>query len=614
MGVFDDDSDSADDDTPKQGGVGLLELNGEDGDDGIGKAEVRTGAAEADNDRGLGDGGGVDPLDAFMSGISSQAVLDAEESERKRREAVESSGILGSPGSADGGSAAVDSGCKEEPPHSRKRARPDWTEEPPDPIEEDPRMEIDPLPRVDHDSVPYESFERRFLDPTDTERGRKWRAEHGVQVNGSSRGAGIDPVLSFKELGSVASQFEEYMARASFVSPTPVQAQTLPTALSGRDCLVTASTGSGKTLAYALPLSVHCVAQRHIVPGTDGPIGIVLTPARELAAQVYKQCHRLLREAGGRAVCVAGGNRGTYELGKDLKRNGCEVIVSTPGRLIDIVRGRHTNFRRTTMIVLDEADRMLHMGFEKQVGSILQAVRPNRQTLMFSATMGRRMEEAARKWLRDPIRIAVGRSGTSSEHVTQKTRYFETREEKKRWLLRALPELVRTGRTIVFVESRVACEEIAAAIRSSHMAGGVRFDTLHGDRHQSDRNAALRSLRRGDISALVATDVAARGLDVEDVRVVVNFDCARNMDAHVHRIGRAGRLSAKKGEEAAHQKGVAYTLMMKQDKEIAFARILLMSLCRESRYVEEDHNFNLECLTKHRSIKNFDGSHTDLNL
>ena len=135
----------------------------------------------------------------------------------------------------------------------------------------------------------------------------------------------------------------------------------------------------------------------------DGPIGLVLTPTRELAAQVHKQCNRLLRTLDGRAVCVTGGNRGTYELSKDL-RKGCEVIVSTPGRLIDLVRAKATNLQRVTMIVLDEADRMLDMGFEKQVTSIMNNVRPDRHTVMFSATFGRRVERVAREWLVDPVR------------------------------------------------------------------------------------------------------------------------------------------------------------------------------------------------------------------
>lgn len=262
-------------------------------------------------------------------------------------------------------------------------------------------QEIDPLAKVDHRGVTYNSFERKFFSPLSlSQSGQQWRKDNEVSCSLS-----VDPILNFKDISAVLQQeIMDYLIKSGYQSPTLVQSQTLPVALSGNDCIVTASTGSGKTLSYALPLTVHCIAQDHIQPGVDGPIGLVLTPTRELAAQVHKQCHRLLRTLDGRAVCVTGGNRGTYELSKDL-RKGCEVIVSTPGRLIDLVRADATNLRRVTMIILDEADRMLDMGFEKQVTSIMENVRPDdRQTMMFSATFGRRVERVAREWLVDPVR------------------------------------------------------------------------------------------------------------------------------------------------------------------------------------------------------------------
>ena len=261
-------------------------------------------------------------------------------------------------------------------------------------------QEIDPLAKVDHRGVTYNAFERKFYSPLSLSRsGQQWRKNNQVSCSRS-----VDPILHFSDISTVLQQeVMDYLAKCGYQSPTLVQSQTLPIALSGHDCIVTAMTGSGKTLSYALPLTVHCIAQDHIRPGVDGPIGLVLTPTRELAAQVHKQCHRLLRTLDGRAVCVTGGNRGTYELSKDL-RKGCEVVVSTPGRLIDLVRASATNLRRVTMIVLDEADRMLDMGFEKQVTSILENCRPDRHTMMFSATFGNRVERVAREWLVDPVR------------------------------------------------------------------------------------------------------------------------------------------------------------------------------------------------------------------
>ena len=285
----------------------------------------------------------------------------------------------------------------------------------------DPHREVDPLERVDHRGVRYAPFRRTFHVPSDTIGGRSWRDEHDVACNPPI----YDPMLGFGDLvppprddddddddGTAAGSsddpvFPEELTRAiikcGYDSPTIVQSQTLSVALSGCDALITASTGSGKTLAYIWPMIVHINDQAHIEPGIDGPIGIVLTPTRELARQVYRYAKIFVECIGGRAVEVSGGNRGTWELTKEL-RLGCEIVVGSPGRLIDVVRKKGTNLRRVTFLVLDEADRMLDMGFEKQVNSIMENVRPDRQTLLLSATFGKRVEKVARSWLRNPVR------------------------------------------------------------------------------------------------------------------------------------------------------------------------------------------------------------------
>jgi len=270
-------------------------------------------------------------------------------------------------------------------------------------------QEIDPLERIDHRKMKYENFRRVFYTPPNTDMGRMWRKEHEVVCTPP-----CDPILGFGDLvdgdgrkgeGSAVFPVElvHAIARAGYDSPTLVQSQTLSVALGGRDALITAATGSGKTLAYIWPMIVHINNQPHIIPITDGPISIILTPTRELAKQVYKHAKTFIQCIGGRAVEVAGGNRGTWELTKDL-RKGCEIVVSSPGRLIDMIKKKGTNLGRVTFLVLDEADRMLDMGFEKQIGSLLEGVRPDRQTLMLSATFGKRVEKVARSWLRDPVR------------------------------------------------------------------------------------------------------------------------------------------------------------------------------------------------------------------
>lgn len=260
-------------------------------------------------------------------------------------------------------------------------------------------QEIDPLDKISHDGIKYSAFRRNFYSPNNTSAGVAWRKQHDIVCNPSN----FDPILGFGEVEIFPEELLQAIATSGYDSPTLVQSQTLPVAISGHDALITAATGSGKTLAYIWPMIVHINDQPHINAGVDGPIGLVLTPTRELAKQVYKYANTFIQSIGGKAMEVAGGNRGTWELTKELKK-GCEIVVSTPGRLIDLVKKKGTNLMRVTFVVVDEADRMLAMGFENQVSSILGNIRPDRQTLLLSATFGKRVEKVARGWLKDPVR------------------------------------------------------------------------------------------------------------------------------------------------------------------------------------------------------------------
>jgi ATP-dependent RNA helicase DDX42 len=233
---------------------------------------------------------------------------------------------------------------------------------------------------------------------------------------------------------------------------------------------------------------------------------------------------------------------------------------------------------RTTFVVLDEADKMLQMGFEQQVRQIIRNVRPDRQTLMLSATMGRKMEKVAQDWLANPVRISVGRTGQASEHVEQHVMVLPTVEKKNDWLLEMLPVLEDVGRALIFVATRDGCEELAKLVHSKY-GDNITVETLHGDKHQSDRNVALKLFSKGAVKFLIATDVAARGLDVPLVSTVINYDAAKDLDAHVHRVGRAGRLSSTDGQ---WQSGTAYTLLLQGNKRDAdFAHTLLNAFERE---------------------------------
>lgn len=441
-------------------------------------------------------------------------------------------------------------------------------------FDEAQKITIEPLEKVDHSRITYQSFRKHFRNPSNTPSGSAWRKDHDVTCSDDQ----IDPVLAFTEYqDTFAPEVLSYLESNNYRIPTPVQAQSIPVSLTGQDLIVTSRTGSGKTLAYLLPLFVHVMDQDEIKPNVDGPIAIVLTPTRELAKQVYVIAKQLFKCLGAKVI-VATGGLGTYEMSKELKR-GCELVVSTPGRLIDMVKRKATNLERVTIVVLDEADKMLEMGFGPQVSSILESIRSDRQTLMFSATFGKKVENNARKWLHRPVRIAIGRTGTSSEHVQQHVMYFKQYEDKVTWLLEMIPILAPVGRMIIFVASRDACNSLTSRVNEKiDPNGDIRVDFIHGERHQIDRNKALSSFRDGRVKVLIATDVASRGLDVTDVMTVINFDPAKSYDSHVHRCGRAGRLSKTLNEQ---KQGVAYTLLTDQDAD--FGLTLLESFEREGR-------------------------------
>jgi ATP-dependent RNA helicase DDX42 len=463
-------------------------------------------------------------------------------------------------------------------------------------------------------------FKKCFWKGSDTAMGRNWRRDHQVvlstSLNGGRRGkwgigahhfnseektstlaAAMDPIFQFEELETVfgAGLMQEIRAQ-SFTKPTLVQSQTLPIAMKGNDALVTASTGQGKTLAYVWPMIVHVVHQTplQIEPLETGPMALVLVPTRELALQVHKQAKPMLAAAattlngsgGARSLTCRAviGGQGKYLLRQELKKAGVEVVVATPGRLLDVVSDRKgLSLQRVTFLVLDEADKMLQMGFEAQVRQILQQIRPDRQTLMLSATMGLRVEKVAQEWLSPDhtVRISVGRTGEASQNVEQHVMVLLTEEAKETFLLEMLPVLSQVGRTVVFVATREKCERLAILVREH--APTTTVLTLHGDKHQSDRTAAVRSFTKGEVKVLIATDVAARGLDIPNIQTVLSFDPAKNLDSHVHRVGRAGRLSKETNEQ---QLGSAYTLLTAKNAD--FAHILRGAFEREGRIVSPE--------------------------
>jgi ATP-dependent RNA helicase DDX42 len=481
---------------------------------------------------------------------------------------------------------------------------------------------IEPLPPIDHTLIAYAPFVKALYTPSAelaAETADATEARRGA-LNLTVRGFDVPaPLRSFDECECLNVDFLRTLAKLRYDAPTAVQAQVLPVALAGRDLIGIAQTGSGKTAAYLLPAIVHVLAQQRVPqppaqpsPRTaadgSGPSVLILAPTRELAEQIHAEARKLGKAQGVLAAALFGGV-GKYEQLKEAKA-GAHILVATPGRAVDVLRKRLVACASVTLAIIDEADRLFAMGFEAQLRSVLGQLRPDRQTLLFSATFRPRLEALARDALRSPVRVAVGAAGDAGERVDQVVEVVAGEGAKWAWLAPRLAHFARAGLVIVFAGTRAACEGLAQQINAAALplddgrgganggggGGGsdggnggalqlgsdprradddvgaaagagalVRAECIHGDKPQPERLAALRGFRRADFHVLVATDVAARGLDIPAVRTVVNYDAARDIDGHTHRIGRTGRAGAD---------GVAYTLLTRAQSEFAAALIL----------------------------------------
>ncbi|KAK4987654.1 pre-mRNA processing RNA-helicase [Elasticomyces elasticus] len=413
------------------------------------------------------------------------------------------------------------------------------------------------LPAVNHGKMTYEPFRKNFYtEPADLadmteEDVLNLRAElDGIKV----RGINVPkPILKWSQCG-LGTQTLDVITRLGFEKPTSIQAQAVPAIMSGRDVIGVAKTGSGKTIAFLLPMFRHIKDQRPL-ENLDGPIGLIMAPTRELATQIHRECKPFLRALTLRAVCAYGGAPIKDQIA-ELKR-GAEIVVCTPGRLIDLLTangGRVINLRRVTYVVLDEADRMFDMGFEPQVLRILNNIRPQRQTVLFSATFPKSMEALARKSLIRPIEIIVGGRSVVAPEITQ---IVEVRSEESKFarLLGLFGEylIADEDRALVFVDRQESAESLLRDVNRK----GYPCNSIHGGRDQFDRDDAIADFKKGIFPVLIATSVAARGLDVKQLKLVVNYDCPNHLEDYVHRAGRTGR---------AGNTGTAVTFV-KEDQE-----------------------------------------------
>lgn len=347
--------------------------------------------------------------------------------------------------------------------------------------------------------------------------------------------------------------------RCKYTKPTPVQRYSIPIGLAGRDMMACAQTGSGKTAAFCFPIIAN-ILRKGFRPGPRGrkafPLALVLSPTRELSSQIYDEARKFTYQTGIRPVVVYGGAPQMQQL-RELER-GCDFLVATPGRLIDIMDRARVSLEKVGFLALDEADRMLDMGFEPQIRRIVEGEdmpRPGeRQTLLFSATFPKEIQRLAADFMHDYVFLSVGRVGSSTELIVQVVEYVPAAD--KRQMLLDLLQSVEKGLTLIFVETKKGAD----ALEDYLIRHGLPATSIHGDRSQGEREAALRSFRTGRTPVLVATDVAARGLDIPHVTHVINYDLPTDIDDYVHRIGRTGR---------AGKKGLATAFFSEKDSGLA---------------------------------------------
>ena len=513
----------------------------------------------------------VDPLDAFMVGVQDEVRKINEKHPGTRTEKkggttmITVTKVMTKPGGGAPGAAPKVRGKKGELLHNDQDAAEYSEEEEGDDELATALLAISKktgkkkeLPTVDHEAVEYVPFRKSFyvevpelarMTPKEVQ---AYRAElEHIKIKGKHA---PKPVKTFAQCG-MRSAVLDVMKKSKYEKPTPIQAQAIPAIMSGRDVIGIAKTGSGKTLAFLLPMFRHVLDQPPL-DFDEGPMAVIMTPTRELAIQIYNECKRFCKPLRLRPVCVYGGT-GISDQIADLKR-GAEIVVCTPGRMIDMLAansGRVTNLHRITYVVLDEADRMFDMGFEPQVTKIVGNIRPDRQTVMFSATFPRQMEALARKILNKPIEVQVGGRSVVCKDVEQSVIKLEEHSKFLK-LLELLGIYQEKGSVLVFVEKQDQADNLLRDL----LKAGYPCMALHGGMDQSDRDSTIADFKNGVVRLLVATSVAARGLDIKQLILVINYNCPNHYEDYVHRCGRTGR---------AGNTGNAYTFITPDQQKYA---------------------------------------------
>lgn len=379
-----------------------------------------------------------------------------------------------------------------------------------------------------------------------------------------------NPVLTFEQAFQHYPEILEEIYKQDFKQPSPIQSQAWPILLRGDDLIGIAQTGTGKTLAFLLPALIHIDGQTIPRDQREGPTVLILAPTRELALQIDKEVSKY-QYKGIKSVCIYGGGDRKQQI--KIVTKGVDIVIATPGRLNDLVLANYLNVINFSYIVLDEADRMLDMGFEPQIRKSLFDVRPDRQTVMTSATWPAGVRRLAETYMKDPIQVNVGSLDLAAVHTVTQRIMFVEEDEKEAALFEFLNNMDPNDKVIIFCGKKATATHISTELALK----GIECQSLHGDRDQSDREAALEEMVDGTVNILVATDVASRGIDIKDLTHVVNLDFPRHIEEYVHRVGRTGR---------AGKTGIALSFISRNDW--AHARDLIKILEEANQEVPDE--------------------------
>ncbi|XP_025998245.1 putative ATP-dependent RNA helicase DDX59 [Astatotilapia calliptera] len=403
--------------------------------------------------------------------------------------------------------------------------------------------------RVVESEPGYSYREDRFISGLTEEQVQRIKQELGIETQGRDVAR---PVVEFEHC-SFPPTLSGNLKKAGYDTPTPVQIQMVPVGLTGRDVIASADTGSGKTVAFLLPVVVRALEKSAHSVGS--PVALILTPTRELAIQIERQAKELVMGLPNmRTALLVGG----MPLPQQLHRlkSSIKIVIATPGRLIEILKQKELKLDKVKIVVVDEVDTMLKMGFQQQVLEVLEQVPEEHQTLLASATIPTGTEELAARLVRDPVRITIGEKNQPCANVRQILLWVEEPSKKKK-----LFEILNDGKlyqppVVVFVESKLGADLLCEAVAK---VTGLTAVAIHSDKSQWERNRILRGLLDGDFEVVISTGVLGRGLDLVNVRLVVNFDMPNTMDEYVHQVGRAGRLG---------HRGTAITLLNNNNKRL----------------------------------------------